>query len=138
MKYRSGYNLFVFLRHALSVPIIWSLIIPFLILDLWLEIYHRTCFPLYRIPYVPRRKYIKIDRHKLQYLSWLEKTFCMYCGYVNEVIHYVTEVAARTEEYWCGVMHKKDDQFIPPPHHLEKGFVDYGEEKALLERFKRK
>lgn len=70
-------------RHLLSAPFIYAPF-PFLvILDLVIEIYHRICFKLYRLPYVKRSDYIIIDRHKLAYLNLIEKINCCYCGYGN-------------------------------------------------------
>ena len=63
-------------------------------IDLLLEIYHRICFLLYKLPYVKRSTYIKIDRQKLSYLNWLEKLNCMYCSYANGLFHYASIIAA--------------------------------------------
>ena len=60
------------IRHLISAPFILSLIIPIVIMDIWMEIYHRICFPLYKLPYIKRSKYVQIDRHKLKYLNLLD------------------------------------------------------------------
>ncbi len=117
------------LNYLVSAPFIYVMIFPLLILDISLEIYHRICFRLYRLPYVRRSNYIKIDRHKLTYLSWLEKLNCIYCGYANGLMQYAAVIAGETEKYWCGIMHKKYPNFIPPPHH--KDFLPFGDEKAF-------
>jgi hypothetical protein len=121
--------------HIISMPIIWSLVIPVVILDIWIELYHRTCFPLYGIPYVKRQNYVLIDRHKLQYLSFTQKIGCVYCGYVNGIIHYWSEIGGRTEKYWCGIMHHKKKGFIPPKHHVT--FLRYGDKKQFEQFTKR-
>ena len=55
-----------FLRHMPTLPFHIPGGAPDdLIMDFWVELYHRVCFPFYRIAYVKRREYIKIDRHKL-------------------------------------------------------------------------
>ncbi len=110
-------------RHLLSVPFIWGMALPLFTLDVGLEIYHRICFPLYGIPCVVRRNYIRIDRHKLSRLTGLQKLFCVYCGYANGLIHYAQVIAGRTEEYWCAIQHAKYPGFVPPPHHA--GFEPY-------------
>jgi hypothetical protein len=110
------------------MPVIYSLIIPIIIIDIWVEIYHRICFPAYGIPYVKRSKFIKIDRHKLSYLDFFEKLNCVYCGYANGTLHYASVIAGETEKYWCGIKHQSDPNFIPPPHHKE--FLEYGDEEA--------
>jgi hypothetical protein len=113
----------------MSGPFIFAMIVPLVILDIAFEIYHRVCFPLYKIPLVKRSKYIKIDRYKLSYLRPEEKMYCMYCGYGNGLIYYVWTIMGRTERYWCGIKHKRDDDFNEPPHH--ESFLEYGDEKSF-------
>ena len=119
--------------HLISVPIIYSMSIPLVFLDITLEIYHNICFRLYGIPLVERSKYIKIDRHKLRYLSWVDKINCAYCGYANGLANYARTIAAETEKYWCGIKHKNGGNFIEPKHH--KNFLDYGDEEGLKKKF---
>ena len=118
----------------LSTPVIFSVIIPLIVLDLWVEFYHRICFVLYGIEYVDRSRYIKIwDRTKLDYLQGFDKVQCAYCGYANGLLAYVSEIAARTEIYWCGIKHENDPNFIPPPHH-EK-FAEYGDKRDFYKKY---
>lgn len=121
------------IRHFLSAPVIWSMIIPLVILDVFLEIYHRICFPLYGIKIVNRKNYIKIDRYKLKYLKWYDKINCAYCGYANGLINYAQKIAAETEKYWCGIKHEKTKNFVEPPHHKE--FLNYGDEKSFKRKY---
>ena len=121
------------LRHYASAPFIWIVLFPILIADAFIEMYHQICFPLYEIPLVDRNKYIKIDRHKLKYLTLNEKIGCMYCGYVNGWLQYATKIAGDTEKYWCGVRHKVNNGFIEPAHH--KNFPAYGDEQAFREMY---
>jgi hypothetical protein len=111
----------------LTTPVIYSLLLPFVALDLWVTLYQWVCFPLYGIARAPRRRYFVIDRHKLGYLNGIEKVNCVYCGYANGVIAYVREVAARTEEYWCPIKHARA---IPTPHTRYHLFFDYGDANA--------
>lgn len=94
-------------RELISAPFIYSMIIPILITDIFLETYHHICFPLYRIPMVKRKNYISYDRHLLSYLNWFEKLNCVYCSYANGLIAYMKEIAARTERYWCPIKHSQ-------------------------------
>lgn len=123
----------IFLRNLISTPLIYSLIIPLVILDIFTEVYHQICFRLYKLPLVKRSNYIRIDRHKLKYLGLINKVGCIYCGYANGLIHYVSEIGARTEKYWCGIQHKRVKGFIAPKHH--KDFVKYGDEKAYRKKY---
>ncbi len=50
---------------VLSASVIYSLIIPFVLIDLWVMAYQAVCFPIYGIPKVRRRDYLVFDRHHL-------------------------------------------------------------------------
>ena len=80
----------------LVAPVIYSLIIPMVLLDLAVMAYQAICFPIYRIPKVRRRDYLVFDRHHLAYLNIVEKVNCAYCSYCNGAIAFVREVAARS------------------------------------------
>jgi len=117
-----------FFRHTISMPFIYAMIIPLILFDICLEIYHQICFRLYKISIVDRSKYIKIDRQKLEYLTRWERLNCAYCGYANGLMHYASVIAGETEKYWCGIKHAKDPNFIPPVHH--KDFIEYDDEEG--------
>ena len=122
-------------QQLISLPFIWSILIPLVLFDIWSEFYHRICFSLYGLEYVKRSNYIRIDRHKLKYLNWYQKIGCVYCGYANGLIHYWSVIFSRTEKYWCGIMHKKYPGFKAPAHH--KNFVKYGDKKAFRKKYKK-
>jgi hypothetical protein len=113
-----------YLPSVLSAPMIYSVAIPLLLLDFWISLYQRICFPIYGIARVRRVDYIVIDRWKLAYLNNIEKTNCDYCGYATGLLAYVREVAARTEQYWCPIKHA---QRVRSPHPHYRLFVDYGD-----------
>ncbi len=74
------------LGHLFSAPIIYSLIIPFLLIDAMVFIYQHVCFRIYGIPLVRRNHYVIVDRQSLAYLNVIEKVNCVYCGYCNGII----------------------------------------------------
>lgn len=122
------------LRNTISTPFILMMIVPLVICDVFLEVYHRICFPLYGIPYVKRFRYIRIvDRTKLNYLTWLEKAWCAYCGYANGWLHYASVIAGKTESYFCSIAHLEARGYVPSEH--EKSFAKYGDESALRRRY---
>ena len=84
---------------VLTAPVIYAVIVPLVLLDLFVTIYQRVCFPVYEIPKVNRGDYLVFDRHHLAYLNALEKLNCAYCSYANGLIAYVREIAGRTEQY---------------------------------------
>lgn len=120
--------------HLISAPIIYSMIIPVVFFDVWIELYHRLAFPLYGIPLVERGNYIKIDRQKLSYLDGMQKLNCMYCGYVNGALHYWSTIAGETEKYWCGIKHKNESGFVEPRHHA--AFTEFDDEVSYNRQYK--
>ncbi|HLG57503.1 MAG TPA: hypothetical protein VI485_19330 [Vicinamibacterales bacterium] len=112
------------LLNLLTTPIIYSLSLPLLLLDLWISLYQWICFPIYGIARVSRTRYFMIDRHKLGYLNAIEKANCMYCSYANGLFAYVREVGARTEHFWCPIKHSRP---IAAPHPHYQLFFDYGD-----------
>jgi len=115
----------------LTAPLIYSLIVPVALLDLWVTIYQAVCFRAYGIARVRRSAYIVIDRHALAYLNGVEKLNCVFCGYANGVFAYVREVAGRTEQYWCPIRHARR---IRAPHSHYSGFVEYGDAEGYRQR----
>ena len=119
------------LLNLLTAPVIYSLIVPLLLLDAWVTVYQWVCFPVYGIAAVPRRPYFSTDRHRLGYLNAIEKINCEYCSYANGLIAYVRETAARTEQYWCPIKHSRT---IPSPHSRYHLFFDYGDGAGYRDR----
>lgn len=120
-------------RHLLTAPVIYSLIIPFALLDLFVSTYQAICFRAYGIPMVRRADYIRLDRRHLGYLNAIEKINCVYCGYVNGLIAYVAEIAGRTEAYWCPIKHAAR---VAGRHRHYEGFMEYGDAEGYSEGLK--
>jgi hypothetical protein len=120
------------LRHFLSIPFIYGMIVPVLFLDIVLTIYQWTAFALYRIPHVKRSDYIIYDRRFLDYLNWIQKLNCLYCSYVNGVFAYAVEIGARTERYWCPIKAASKPKFS---HGWYKDFADYGSPEEWKQKF---
>ena len=116
---------------VLSAPVIYSLIVPIVLVDLWVMAYQAICFPIYKIPKVRRRDYLIFDRHHLAYLNIIEKINCAYCSYCNGAIAFVREVASRTEVYWCPIKHARR---VLGPHPHYQGFADFGDAEQYREK----
>jgi hypothetical protein len=126
-SYRTG--LIAYLRNApvsylLSAPLIYSLLILFLLIDLWVTVFQQVCFRIYGIDRVRRADYILFDRHLLGYLNAAEKLNCLYCSYVNNLIAYLREIAARTEQFWCPIKHARR---ATDEHERQQSFFEYGD-----------
>ncbi len=110
--------------NILTAPVIYSFVIPILLLDAWASLYQAICFRAYRIPRVRRSDHVVFDRGPLAYLNWIEALNCLYCGYANGVLAYVREIGSRTEQYWCPIKHALR---IADPHRRYFEFLDYGD-----------
>lgn len=121
---------------VLTAPVIYSLIVPLLIVDAWVSAYQAICFRGYRIPRVSRRDYIAFDRSRLGYLNLIQALNCAFCAYANGVIAYVREVSSRTEQYWCPIKHAVK---LSAPHRRYYEFLEYGDAegyRARLDEFR--
>ena len=116
---------------VLSAPVIYALIIPLVILDLFVSLYHAVCFPIYKIEKIKRSDYLTFDRHHLAYLNVIEKINCAFCSYANGLIGYTREIASLTEAYWCPIKHAKR---LNGNHPRYKDFLDYGDADAYASK----
>jgi len=124
--------------NLITAPIIYSMIIPLLISDLFVSFYQLSCFPIYKITKVRRKDYFIFDRHHLAYLNAFEKLHCFYCSYANGLIAYISEILARTEHYFCPIKHARK---VLKTHAHYRYFIPYGEADNYhekLEKFRRK
>lgn len=123
-------------RNLITGPIIYSMVLPMLLLDACISFYQATCFPIYKIAKVQRSDYFIFDRYHLSYLNWVEKSHCMYCTYGNGLLAYATEIIARTEQYFCPIKHARK---MLGRHARYARFVEYGDAEDYqkkLEQFR--
>jgi len=129
-RYRISSLRYIFaarLTSLLSAPVIYSMAVPLLAIDLSFTLYQQICFRAYGVARVRRRDYLVNDRHKLAYLNNIEKINCSYCGYANGVIAYAREIFSRTEQYWCPIRHAHR---LHGTHARYPHFFDYGDAQA--------
>lgn len=131
LEYLSSFSMLA----VLTIPFIWAMMIPALLVDIFVTIYQYICFPIYKIPKVKRGDYIIMDRYNLFYLDQVEKVNCWYCEYFNGVIYYVREIAARTEQFWCPIKHAKN---IKDKHSRYDYFFDYGDYTAYRKELEKR
>ncbi len=115
----------------LTAPVIYGMIIPLVLTDVFATLYQFVCFPVYGISRIRRADYVVIDRHRLPYLNAIEKLNCVYCGYANGVIAYARELASRTEQYFCPIRHAIPVAGI---HSRYSRFVAYGDAKGYRDQ----
>lgn len=122
-------------RHFLSIPFIYMMIVPAVILDAFISLYNWTALPLYGIPPVRRDDHFVYDRRFLDYLNVIQKANCLYCSYVNGLFAFAGEIGARTERYWCPI---KAANKPKASHGWYKDFADYGSPEEWQEKFNQK
>ena len=128
-----------YLRHsrllvALTAPLVYSGLLAFALMDLFVTVYARLCFPVYGIAPVRRADYLVFDRAELPYLNAIEKFHCFYCSYGNGVAAYLREVAARTEQYWCPIKHARR---LIAAHDRYPHFFEFGDAQTYREGLER-
>jgi hypothetical protein len=111
-------------QNLITGPIIYAMIIPLVITDIFITFYQLTCFPIYGIKKVKRGDYIVFDRQNLNYLNFIEKFHCTYCAYGTGMIAYISEIVARTEQYFCPIKHARK---ILGTHARYARFLGFGE-----------
>jgi hypothetical protein len=126
------------IRSYLAAPFIYSLIIPFVFLDICVTVYQAICFPLFGIQRIKRADFITFDRAHLAYLNLFEKINCAYCSYANGLVAYVREIGGKTEQFWCPIKHAKK-AYLGHPYY--KNFLEYGDAlsyQAKLDELRKK
>ncbi len=118
-------------QNLITGPIIYAMIIPLVITDIFITLYQLTCFPIYGIKKVRRADYIIYDRQQLQYLNFIEKFHCTYCAYGTGMIAYISEIVARTEQYFCPIKHARK---LLGAHSRYSRFIEYGDAENYQER----
>jgi hypothetical protein len=112
-----------------TMPLIYGMALPLMILDLSVSLYQLGCFTAWRIQRVRRADYVVIDRHRLGYLNLVQKLNCVFCGYGNGVIAYAREITARTEQYWCPIKHALA---VKGSHERYAAFQAYGDAEGYV------
>jgi hypothetical protein len=110
--------------NLITMPIIYTMLVPLIAIDLLVSFYQYSCFPIYRIKLVKRRDYIVFDRHQLAYLNIFERWHCLYCSYANGVVAYIREILARTEQYFCPIKHARK---VLGSHDRYQYFLEYAD-----------
>jgi hypothetical protein len=123
------------IMHIVTAPVIYSLIVPFILLDLFVTVYQLICFPVYKIEKVKRSDYFVFDRYHLAYLNTIEKINCAYCSYGNGLLAYAREVGSRTEQYWCPIKHARH---VIAAHERYNLYADYGDAAAFRRKLDRR
>ena len=124
---KTGVWRWLFGMHPLNIitaPIIYSMIIPLIMVDIIVSLYQACCFPIYKIGKVKRDHYIVFDRHHLAYLNFFERLHCIYCAYANGLLAYSQEILARTEQYFCPIKHAHK---VLGTHTRYRNFIAYGD-----------
>ena len=109
---------------TVTAPVIYSLIVPLILVDIRVSLYQEICFRAYGNFRVRRADYVVLDRQYLAYLNWIEAANCLFCAYANGLVGYVREISSRTEQYWCPINHALK---VYDPHKRYHQFLEYGD-----------
>ncbi len=123
-------------QNLVTGPVIYAMAIPLAMLDVFVTLYQAACFPIYGIATARRADYIVFDRHELGYLNFVERFHCEYCAYATGLVAYITEIIARTEQYFCPIKHARK---VLGVHGHYARFLEYGDSAdyhAKLEAFR--
>lgn len=123
-------------QNLITGPVIYSLVVPLLLLDFTVTVYQALCFPIYRIAKVKRANYFIFDRRHLEYLNFFERFHCTYCAYATGLLAYTVEVAARTEQYFCPIKHAHRILGAHPRYERFLAYGDPAEYHARLNEFR--
>jgi hypothetical protein len=99
--------------NLITGPIIYSVILPLLVLDAFVSLYQLLCFPIYKVKPFRRSEFIVFDRQELKYLDWISKFHCTYCAYAVGLIGFVSAVIGATEAYFCPIKHRSKQSHGP-------------------------
>lgn len=105
----------------ISGTVIWTVILPIILLHAWVYVYQEIYFSINGIPKAKFRDYVSYDRHRLAKLSWAQKLSCAYCAYANGFVAWIKTVINRTEAYSCAIKH----QSMPLGHEHQRGFAPF-------------
>jgi hypothetical protein len=111
-------------QNLITGPIIYAMTVALLMLDVCVSLYLWICFPVYGALKVKRTDYVVFDRHQLHCLNFIEKFHCTYFEYGNGLMGYMTEILARTEEYFCPIKHARK---VLGTHARYQRFLNYGD-----------
>ena len=101
--------------NLITGPLIYSVIFPLVLLDVFVWVYQYICFPVYKIQRIERSQFIIFDRQELHYLDWVSKFHCTYCAYAVGVAAFSTAVIHATEAYFCPIKHQRKIALLPAP-----------------------
>lgn len=118
-------------QNLLTGPVIYAMAVPMVLVDACVTFYQAVCFPVYGIAKVRRSDYFQYDRQRLGYLNVIEKFHCTYCAYGNGLMAYMTEILARTEQYFCPIKHAHR---VVGMHSRYRHFLEFGQADHYAEQ----
>lgn len=90
-----------FFVHIFVLPLALAMIVPFVIFDLCISIYHRLAFTICGMKRVNRKANFKLDQRKIALLDKKERFFALLILYAGGVVNYAKKIITESENYWC-------------------------------------
>ncbi|MCH9634735.1 MAG: hypothetical protein S4CHLAM7_14960 [Chlamydiae bacterium] len=109
-----------FFVHIFVLPFAIAMIVPFIVFDLCISIYHRIAFTICGMKRVKRKPNFKIDEHKIALLNKKERFFAVLILYASGVINYAKKIISESEQYWCQPRSIKGGQLVTNKNKIGK------------------
>lgn len=93
-------NIFLNLLAAIAI---YSCFFPIAFLDFSMILYQSIYFRIVRIPLLPRKEYVVIERWRLPKLTIWQRFNCIYCDYANGVMAWAKDIIGWTEIHSCAI-----------------------------------
>ena len=96
--------------NILALPFAIAFLIPLVVYDLFLSLFHRIVFGLCKIKKVNRKSHFKVDQMKIAQLSKMQRFYAIYILYLRGLMNFGAKIAQECEYHWCQVRPTKGRQ----------------------------
>lgn len=127
-----------FFVHIFVLPLAIAMLVPLLIFDLCLSLYHRLAFAICGMKRVNRKAQFKLDQKKIALLDRKERFFALMIFYANGVLNYAKKILAESEQYWCQPKALKGGQVLMQKGQAGAMQMMMMQQQALRQKSKKK
>ena len=99
-----------FFRHIIVLPFAVVFLVPLVVFDISLSLFHRIVFGICKMKKVNRKTHFKVDQMKIAQLSKMQRFFAIYILYLRGIMNFGAKIAQECEYYWCQVRPTKGRQ----------------------------
>lgn len=99
-----------FIRHIFVMPFAVAFLLPVMVFDMCLSLFHRIIFGICGMKKVNRKSHFKVDQMKIAQLSKMQRFYAIYLLYLKGIMSFGLKIAQESEQYWCHVRPVKGRQ----------------------------